>query len=126
MSIETGNVLSSAINIRIAAKSHKEKANFSSQSLGHDFTPPLSDLARLPSRMRLSSPPVLQGNETLSHFTTVADTTILTTGNAAMTWDFKAPDWAAPMINLPPKNDSWDSHEVRGVRLSNNTLGAAL
>ena len=32
-------------------------------------------------------------------------------GNLAMTFDFGAPSWAAPLIDVPPVNDTWDSHE---------------
>ena len=28
-----------------------------------------------------------------------------------MTFDFGAPSWAAPLIDVPPVNDTWDSHE---------------
>jgi len=52
-----------------------------------------------------------QGNESLAHFRTVPDNAVVTSGNVAMTWDFGAPSWAAPLVNMPPVNDTWDSHE---------------
>ena len=52
-----------------------------------------------------------QGNESLAHFTSVPDSAVVTSGNVAMTWDFNAPEWAQPLVNMPPVNDSMDSHE---------------
>ena len=53
---------------------------------------------------------VAEGNETLSQFTMIPDSTVVTTpgGNVIQGWDFGVP--VAPFINIPP-NSTTDTHE---------------
>lgn len=51
---------------------------------------------------------VHDGNETLAQFDKVPDTTVITSGNAIMGWDYGFP--LVPFINVPP-SDGIDAHE---------------
>jgi len=51
---------------------------------------------------------VREGNETLTQFNLIADSTVLTTGNLIMGFDYGLPQ--VPFVNIPP-NDGYDAHE---------------
>lgn len=51
---------------------------------------------------------VMEGNETLTQFNLIPDSTVLTTGSLVMGFDFGLP--TVPFVNLPP-NDGYDAHE---------------